>query len=73
VGTCPRGVDLPALLRTHMYAADYGNFIEARRTLALIQPNAGLKNCVDCGDCKAACVRGVHIVRRLEELKTIFA
>jgi succinate dehydrogenase/fumarate reductase-like Fe-S protein len=56
-----------------MYAADYGNFIEARRTLALIQPNAGLKNCVDCGDCKAACVRGVHIVRRLEELKTIFA
>ena len=74
VGTCPRGVDVPALLRAHMYAASYGNFLQARQTLAEIQPEAGLKNCVDCHQgCKAACVRGVCIARRLEELKTIFA
>jgi len=73
VGTCPRGVDVPALLRVHMYAASYGNFLQARQTLDDIPPQAGLKNCVDCQECKAACVRGVGIARRLEELKTIFA
>jgi predicted aldo/keto reductase-like oxidoreductase len=72
-GSCPRGADVPALLRVHMYAASYGNFLQARNTLAEIQPQAGLKNCVDCRECKAACVRGVRIARRLEELKTIFA
>lgn len=73
VGTCPRGVDIPALLRAHMYAADYNNFLQARQTLVEIQPEAGLKNCVDCRECQAACVRGVKIARRLQELKTIFA
>ena len=73
VGTCPRGVDVPALLRAHMYAASYGNFLEARQALAEIQPQAGLSICVDCRECQAACVRGVKIARRLEELKTIFA
>lgn len=73
IGTCPRGVDVPALLRVHMYAASYGNFLQARQTLAEIQPQAGLKNCVDCQECQAACVRGVGIARRLQELKTIFA
>lgn len=71
-GTCPRGVDIPALLRVHMYAADYNNFLQARQVLDEIQPEAGLKNCVDCQECKAACVRNVRIARRLEELKTIF-
>ncbi|MBU4404967.1 MAG: aldo/keto reductase [Candidatus Aminicenantes bacterium] len=73
VGTCPSGVDIPTLLRAHMYAADYNNFLQARQTLAEIQPQAGLKNCVDCRECKVVCVRGVKIARRLEELKTIFA
>jgi predicted aldo/keto reductase-like oxidoreductase len=74
VAFCPRGVDIPALLRVHMYAADYRNFLQARQTLAEIRPEKGLKNCIDCRQgCKAACVRGVGIARRLEELKTIFA
>jgi len=73
LGTCPSGVDVPTLLRAHMYAADYNNFLQARQTLAEIQPQAGLKNCVDCRECKVVCVRGVKIARRLEELKTIFA
>jgi predicted aldo/keto reductase-like oxidoreductase len=74
LGTCPRGVDVPALLRAHMYAADYNNFLQARLALAEIKPEAGLKNCSACRQgCKAECVRGVHIARRLQELKTIFA
>jgi uncharacterized protein len=73
VSTCPAGADLPAMLRAHMYASSYGNFLQARQVLAEIPDSRGLKNCVDCGTCRAACVRGVGISRRMEELKTIFA
>jgi len=71
--SCPRGVDVPALVRAHMYAADYGNFHELRRALEEIPAGHGLPACAGCTECKAACVRGVRIARRLEELKTIFA
>ncbi|MBN2400116.1 MAG: aldo/keto reductase [Candidatus Aminicenantes bacterium] len=72
-GSCPHGVDVPALVRAHMYAADYGNFHELRRALDEIPVQQGLRACMDCGTCRAVCVRGVRIARRLEELKTIFA
>jgi predicted aldo/keto reductase-like oxidoreductase len=72
-GSCPQGVDVPALVRAHMYAADYGNFTEMRRALDEIPAGRGLANCSDCRECKAACVRSVPIARRLEELKAIFA
>jgi predicted aldo/keto reductase-like oxidoreductase len=72
-GSCPAGADVPALVRAHMYAADYGNFPEMRRTLDDIQGGRGLPVCADCGTCRAVCVRGVQIARRLEELRAIFA
>ncbi len=70
--SCPQRVDVPALLRAHMYAADYGNFAEMRRALDEIPAGQGLQTCIDCGTCRAVCVRKVRIARRLEELKTIF-
>jgi predicted aldo/keto reductase-like oxidoreductase len=72
-GSCPQGVDVPALVRAHMYAADYGNFSEMRRTLDELPAARGLQKCSDCRECRAACVRGVRIGRRLGELKAIFA
>jgi len=72
-GSCPAGADVPALVRAHMYAADYGNFSEMRRALAELPEGRGLQNCIDCKECKAVCVRGVRIARRLGELKAIFA
>jgi succinate dehydrogenase/fumarate reductase-like Fe-S protein len=72
-GSCPRGADVPQLVRAHMYAADYGNFSEMRRALDEIPTGRGLANCSACGACTAACVRGVQVARRLEELKAIFA
>ena len=71
--TCPAGADVPALVRAHMYAADYGNFPEMRRTLDEVAAGRGLSNCIACGKCRANCVRGVQIARRLDELKAIFA
>ncbi len=72
-GSCPAGADVPALLRAHMYAADYGNFSEMRRALDEIPASRGLSNCLDCAECRAACIRGVKIAHRLAELKAIFA
>jgi len=72
-GTCPQGVDVPALVRAHMYAADYGNFPEMRRALDEIPVGHGLQACANCSECTAACVRSVQIARRLGELKAIFA
>ena len=72
-GSCPQGVDVPQLVRAHMYAADYGNFSEMRRALDEIPAGRGLANCTACAICTAACVRGVQVSRRLEELKAIFS
>lgn len=71
--TCPQGVDVPALLRAHMYAADYGNFQEMRRALDEIPAGHGLQACSGCSECTAACLRDVQIARRLGELRAIFA
>ncbi|MBN2346523.1 MAG: aldo/keto reductase [Candidatus Aminicenantes bacterium] len=73
VASCPSGADVPSLVRAHMYAADYGNFSEMRRALDEIPAGRGLEACAGCGECAAACVRGVKIARRLDELKSIFA
>jgi predicted aldo/keto reductase-like oxidoreductase len=72
-GSCPQGVDVPQLVRAHMYAADYGNFSEMRRALDEIPAGRGLSSCSACASCTAACVRGVQVARRLEELKAIFS
>jgi len=72
VSTCPRGVDIPALIRTHMYAACYANFYQSRDTLDEIAMGKGLDSCVLCGTCQAKCVNRVDIPRRISELKVIY-
>ena len=71
--TCPSGVDIPTLMRTHMYAASYANFEQARATFNEIPENAGLKNCTDCAHCSARCVNNVRIGEQIAELKSIYA
>ncbi len=71
--TCPKGVDIPVMLRAHMYAASYGNFYQARDTLDGLEPEKSIKLCAGCSQCQARCVRGVNIARRLDELKTLLA
>lgn len=71
--TCPRGVDIPSVLRAHMYAASYGNFYQARETLDGLEATRSIKACADCDLCVARCSRGVNIARRLDEIKTLLA
>jgi uncharacterized protein len=73
VPTCPRGVDIPTLMRTHMYAANYSNFEHARATFDAIPAAAGLANCTACPTCSARCANNVRIDERLSDLKAIYA
>jgi predicted aldo/keto reductase-like oxidoreductase len=70
---CPRGVDIPTLMRTHMYAANYANFEQARATFQEIPEEAGLGNCGDCARCAARCVNNVRIGERIADLKLMYA
>jgi predicted aldo/keto reductase-like oxidoreductase len=70
---CPRGVDIPTLMRVHMYAANYSNFDQARRTLDELPAEEGLRNCTLCEDCRAGCANQVRIGERISELKLIYA
>jgi predicted aldo/keto reductase-like oxidoreductase len=73
-GTCRGGADIPALMRTHMYAAQYANFHQARGTYDEIPIGKDLEACVSCGACTAQCARrSVDIARSIEELKTMYA
>ncbi len=73
LGDCPAGVDVPTLMRTHMYAAQYANFHHARVTLDEIEPGRGLDGCSGCGACTVRCPHSVDVAAKIEELKLIYA
>ena len=67
--SCPQNVDIPSLMRTHMYANGYGNLQMTRSTLAAIESGKGLDACKNCDECVAQCRNSVQIAGRVEELK----
>lgn len=73
LASCPKGMDVPTLMRTHMYAACYANYWEARSTLANLPQDKNLHACISCNACTASCVRRIDVPRRIRELKIIFA
>ncbi len=72
VTLCSREVDIPTLMRVHMYATSYHNFIHARQTLDDIPLKRSLGNCAFCAQCSVRCEHGVNIATRIRELKTIY-
>lgn len=73
VPTCPYAVDIPTLMRTHMYAAQYSNFYEARATLESLDDSKSLGMCASCPTCEARCAHAVDIAHTIGELKAIYA
>jgi hypothetical protein len=68
VASCSQRVDIPALMRSHMYAFQYANLDQARFTLAEVPANASLEICRSCAVCSAACSHSVNIQRKVHEL-----
>lgn len=73
LASCPKDVDIPNLMRTHMYAAQYGNFQLARQTFDEIPRTNGLQVCTSCESCLARCANAVDIPTKIDELKLIYA
>jgi predicted aldo/keto reductase-like oxidoreductase len=71
VPSCPHNVDIPTLMRTHMYAKQYGNSYQARATLAEVPEESGLEVCRACPSCSAACANTVNIAPKISELKAV--
>lgn len=68
ISTCPNKVEIPDLMRAYMYAAGYGNYIQARDTIAMIPEQQGLSICKLCDSCTAFCKNGIEIKSRLKLL-----
>ena len=71
VPSCPHRVDIPTLMRTHMYAREYGNSYQAQVTLAEVPKESGLDVCHSCTRCQASCTQTVNVARKISELKSI--
>jgi succinate dehydrogenase/fumarate reductase-like Fe-S protein len=65
---CPYGVEIPTLMRSHMYAVQYANLDMARSTLACLDTGKGLASCTSCGACKAVCRNDVNIGGNISRL-----
>jgi predicted aldo/keto reductase-like oxidoreductase len=70
--TCPKGVDIPTLMRTHMYATCYTNFYQAREAFDEIPKYRGLDQCASCDNCQAICQNKIDVGQRIDELKAIY-
>ncbi len=68
---CPKQVDIPALMRSHMYAVQYRNSGMARITLAELPVGRGLDACRTCASCAASCRKTVQIGRKISQLRTL--
>jgi predicted aldo/keto reductase-like oxidoreductase len=68
---CPKRVDIPALMRSHMYAVQYRNVSMARHLLAKSEVGHGLDACLACHSCQAHCRNTVQIARKITQLKEL--
>ena len=65
---CPHGVDIPTLMRSHMYAVQYANLDLARSTLACLETSKGITPCASCASCQAVCRNDVNIAAKITHL-----
>lgn len=68
---CPQGVNIPQLMRSHMYAVQYSNYWLAAETMGAIGSGKDLAACEACPACRATCRHSVNIARKVEHLKAL--
>jgi hypothetical protein len=69
VPQCPRGIEIPSLMRSYMYAYGYRNLAAAKETFEL----AGIScvPCEDCSVCEVACPGGLDVRSRALDIARI--
>jgi predicted aldo/keto reductase-like oxidoreductase len=68
---CPKQAEVPALMRSHMYAVQYRNSDMARTLLAGIPAGHGLETCGSCDACSVSCPNSVQVARKIADLKAL--
>ncbi len=69
-GACPKGVPVPEVLRSLMYAEGYGQFPLAREHYAGLGVDG---RCGDCESCPVSCSKGVRVAERVRRAQELFA
>jgi predicted aldo/keto reductase-like oxidoreductase len=69
VAQCSRGIEIPALMRSYMYAYGYRNLWAAKETFEL----AGISRlpCTECPTCGVFCPRGLDVRSRALDIERI--
>lgn len=69
-GQCPHGVDVPTLMRAHMYAYGYRNLELAMTTHGTLPASHGSARCAACPVCVVRCPRGVDVAGRVAGVRS---
>lgn len=66
---CPKGVDIPTLMRSYMYAFGHRNLPHAKHSMSI----TGLKRnpCSECANCDINCKMGFDIKKKIEAISMI--
>jgi len=68
---CPKGLPIPELMRSYMYAYGYRNLEAAHGEVAALGLPAD--PCGDCGSCRVACVSGFDVRDKVTDIARIAA
>jgi predicted aldo/keto reductase-like oxidoreductase len=68
---CPKKVNVPALMRAHMYAVQYRRPALARELLGSLAAGQGIEACGECESCSARCRNTVQIARKISHLRAL--
>lgn len=69
VGQCSKGLPVPEIMRSYMYAYGYGEMQKARYTLDEYGVHAD--PCKDCKECTVTCAKGFPVAERIADVSRI--
>ena len=66
IAQCRKNLDIPTLMRSHMYAFGYRNLVHARDTLSSV--TKGENPCTDCDSCTVQCALNFDIKNKISDI-----
>ena len=69
MGQCKKGVPIPDMMRSYMYAYSYRNMTAARETLDMVDTKK--LPCTDCKVCTVKCAVGFNVKDKILDIARI--